>query len=324
MTEQWFSMHIHYASRPEALLVDCIQPLVRTLREHGLIRRYFFLRYWQEGPHVRLRLLPEPGAGDEVRSVAEREIKAFLRRRPALFEPDGATLRPVYQRLFLAEYGEERWNATYGVDGTMPIRSTNTVYQADYEPEYHRYGGRDGVELAEWHFEHSSDSVLDLMATANLHVRPVLLGQSAQLSAAACFALLDDDAAIVEFFTKNRAFWERSYGPDPVAAQPNFEKAYAGSGTRLRDRIAVIGTAVRRRDLAVLPPLQRDWVEHAYQLRDRLADLAESADRLPVPVLLASYLHMNNNRLGVTIQDEVYLSYMMARAVSESALDSAG
>lgn len=34
-----------------------------------------------------------------------------------------------------------------------------------------------------------------------------------------------------------------------------------------------------------------------------------------VPILLSSYVHMTNNRLGVSILDEIYLSYLMRAAL---------
>jgi hypothetical protein len=36
-------------------------------------------------------------------------------------------------------------------------------------------------------------------------------------------------------------------------------------------------------------------------------------------VLLSSYIHMTNNRLGVAILDEIYLSYLIERALEPAA-----
>ena len=36
---------------------------------------------------------------------------------------------------------------------------------------------------------------------------------------------------------------------------------------------------------------------------------------LTLRILLSSYVHMTNNRLGVNIHDEVYLAYLLKRAV---------
>ena len=45
------------------------------LREQELISRYFFIKYWLEGPHIRLRLLPSPGVDEDfVRHLAQTHI----------------------------------------------------------------------------------------------------------------------------------------------------------------------------------------------------------------------------------------------------------
>lgn len=311
----WISIHIHYASYPEPLLLECLRPLTSRLRERRLILGYFFIRYWFEGPHIRLRLLPEPGREVEVRCEAEQAIGEFLRRRPALYTPDAEELGPLYKGFYLAEYGEEAWDEAYGAGGVMPIRPTNTMSYEEYTPEYHRYGGPVGVAVAEWHFEHSSDMVLDLITAANVHVRPVLLGQSLQMSLTMCDVLLDgEDDAIAEFFAVNRRYWERSHNVDPKAADRYFDAAYGRCAARLRERITALRDGVRH-DEARLTPMQRGWVRHARELRRRLDSSSGIPDDFTVGRLLGSYLHMTNNRLGVTIPEEIYLSHLLRRAL---------
>src|SRR5205823_5207789 len=89
MSRRWVSLHVFYASNANPMLVDCIRPLLARLREEALISRYFFIKYWLEGPHVRLRLLPADGVDDHhVRDVAQAEIERYLRHRPSLYEID--------------------------------------------------------------------------------------------------------------------------------------------------------------------------------------------------------------------------------------------
>ena len=54
----WLAFHIFYAANPRPMMVDCIRPLLAELTGDGLISGYFFINYWLEGPHVRLRLRP--------------------------------------------------------------------------------------------------------------------------------------------------------------------------------------------------------------------------------------------------------------------------
>lgn len=333
----WISVHVFYASNANPMLVECVQPLVDRLRADGMIARYFFIKYWLEGPHVRLRLLPAAGVDPAaVRAEVNTALDAFLRRRPALYEADQDGLADLYKQMFLAEYGEERWNAIYGPDGVMPFRPNNSYAYIDYEREFGRYGGLAGVELAEWHFEHSSDLVLQLLATTNVHVRTVLLGLSAQVSMMMCGVFLRDERRIADFLEEYRVFWETSYQERSDEYHESFDTSYRKMGTALRDRVGDILRAVRGDSDTSLTAIERRWLTHCRELRDRVTALAEAGQLrfqrrgeaaphpvrdpdVALPVLLSSYMHMTNNRLGVSILDEIYLSYLMRSALLDAS-----
>ncbi|MGQ0837532.1 thiopeptide-type bacteriocin biosynthesis protein [Actinokineospora sp.] len=327
---QWISVHVFYASNANPMLVDCVRPLVAGLRERGLITRFFFITYWLEGPHVRIRLLPAPDADpDVIRAELEAALAGFLRRRPALYDADRAGMDVLYRRLYVAEYGEQSWAATYG-DAGMPFRANNSFDYLPYEPEYDRYGGPAGLEVSEWHFEKSSDIVLRLLGTTNVHVRTVLLGQSVQLAAVLCFEFLRTADRVARFLTDYRTFWETNFQEDSPKRYEVFDASYARMAPRLTARVAEIRDRVAGRD-AELTALETEWLNHVRDLRARTTVLAERGElvfaRGPVSdvdsalaILLSSYLHMTNNRLGVTIADEVYLSYILRKAVLDSAV----
>ncbi|WP_432837579.1 thiopeptide-type bacteriocin biosynthesis protein [Dactylosporangium sp. CA-092794] len=328
----WIGLHIYYASNADPLLLQCVAPLVARLRERGLLRRWFFIRYWVEGPHIRLRLLPASEAvAAEVRTVAQEAIAAFLKRRPALYDASTANSGDVYRRLYVAEYGEERWEQEYGESG-MPFRANNSVHEMAYEPEYDRYGGPAGIELAEWNFEASSDLVLRLLATTNTHVRSVLLGTSAQMSAALCFAFLREPPRVADFFTSYRAFWQASFGEPGDAMQDRFDANFARIGSELGHHLSRLGAGAADPGAGRLTAVERGWIDHAIELRAEVVKLAEAGqlvfrrgpDAEPTvvhdldvafTVLLSSYVHMTNNRLGASILDETYLSYLMTLAL---------
>src|SRR5690606_21723600 len=142
----WPALHVHYAANPQPLLVHCVRPLVDRLTEEGLLSGHFFINYWLEGPHVRLRLRPSgPDAEPEVRRRAEEAIGHFLETRPALYEVHSGFLKVFYNSLFDIEFpGEDR--ARYmGPDGRMNLRPNNSYRYEVYAPEYAKYGGPAGV-----------------------------------------------------------------------------------------------------------------------------------------------------------------------------------
>jgi hypothetical protein len=316
--------------------------LLRDLRQDDLLQRFFFIRYWMEGPHIRLRLRPRRQAdAGEICQRAEKEVAAFLARRPALYELDPEVLAPVYKELFLAEYSEEEWAARYGAGGQIPLRDNNSWAYIDYEPEYDRYGGPDGVRLAEWHFERSSTLALYLTETANVHVRTVLFGLAVQMMAAMAAAFFGPPPEIAGYFQGYGAFWEqRSEDPTQTRAS-GYERAYAGMAESLVTRVAEIHATVRDRDFRRLSGFMRSWAMHCVELRDHVARLTSQqrmifagfwepsgAQTAPLPltdlslvlrVLLNGYLHMTNNRLGVSIVDEIYLAYVLRSAFTDLA-----
>lgn len=140
---EWVSQHIFYYEceneRVDALLLDGLQPVVRSLAGDGLIDRNFFIRYRARGPHVRLRL---HAASSSCASVVEERsrdrLTDYLNRHPS---PSVDWVDEMY-------------------DDPYPNNSVQTIA---YEPEVQRYGGERGVEIAERHFHASSDAVLDVL-----------------------------------------------------------------------------------------------------------------------------------------------------------------
>jgi len=327
----WISLHVFYAANANPVLVNCVRPLVDSLREQGLLRSWFFIRYWLEGPHIRLRLLPtDPSVTAEVARAARTALESYLRERPALYEEDRNASGDLYKNMFLAEYSEDRWNELYGADGTMPFRDNNSIAHIAYERELARYGGPAGMELAEWHFQESSETVVTLLDTTNVHVRTVLLGQAAQLTAGLCFAFLRDEEAVARFLVNYRTMWETSYQEPSDNQHERFDRSYERMKDRLVTRVEHVRDSARGDSEAAPTPLERSWLAHCDELRDKVLGLFDEGSltfrdgpvqdpQVALAIVLSSYVHMTNNRLGVSILDEIYLSYILCKALSDMA-----
>ena len=312
----WVSLHIHYAADLDPLLTGCVAPLVRRLRDRGAVGDWFFVRYWVEGPHLRLRFRPEPGMSrTAVAETAGAEVTAFLRQQPAPDVPASGTPEQ-YRALFVAEYGQAAWDRRYGANRTMPVQPNNTHLLAEYEPEYHRYGGPHGMRLSEWHFCRSSDTVLQLLARRPLSPA-TRLGISAQLTMHLVAAFLDHPSAARSFLLRYAAEWERTYLPGQEGPGRH-EAAYRRVASRLRPKVNKILT-----DATSGAPDGAGWGGHCRALWHRVTDLATgsrspTADPAAVAQsLLVSYVHMTNNRLGLTIPEETYAADLLAASVSD-------
>ncbi|WP_149184555.1 lantibiotic dehydratase C-terminal domain-containing protein [Streptomyces sp. TRM49041] len=332
----WQATHVFYAANPRPMLLHCIRPLVAGLEADGLLAGYFFINYWLEGPHVRLRIKPSsPDVQEEVRRRTEQAVDAFLKERPALYEVDSGFLSDFYNTLFEIEFpGSER--AHYTDDqGRMRLRPNNTRSPEPYEPEYGKYGGPAGIELAEWHFRHSSDLVIEAFRTKNLHLRTVLLGTSAQLMMVVSGTFLPGDDELADYLDSYYAFWHRAFPGTGFIGSEEYDRNYAAMAPKLASRFAAVRAAVAGTlDGPRLPAFLAGWAEHCAELRDRARALAENGDlvfrswdgerdeqvtdpAVALPLLLSPYMHMTNNRLHVTIRDEAYLSHVLGRALRE-------
>lgn len=341
MPRNWISIHIFYYGDQNELLVNCLAPLVDTFRAQKWVQHAFFIRYWLEGPHIRLRLLPAPGVDEaEIKRVAEQTLALYLKNRPALFSPDAKSLAPIYRKMFLSEYREEKWNQLYGEGGEMPLRENNSFHYIAYEPEYDRYGGVEGVALSEWHFEQSSDLILELLREVNVRVSSILLGTSVQLFLPLFYGFFADDEAVINALDDYIKFWQNIHGEGwsrPGRTQTDtYEKHYARMARDLQQRVLEIKEYMtQEHNRKLLTPIESAWKAHILELRQRVDALfaegkltfdALPQDWLPGPFdlqtahyrrLLGSYVHMTNNRLGVSIYHEIYLAYLVKRALED-------
>ncbi|MFE5944683.1 lantibiotic dehydratase C-terminal domain-containing protein [Streptomyces sp. NPDC056480] len=348
---EWIALHVFYAASPRPMLVDCVRPLVARLTEEGLLAGHFFINYWLEGPHVRLRFRPaSPAAAPEVRRRAEEALTAFLKGRPALYEVDSGFLKDFYNALFDIEFPGEDRGRFMGDDGRMRLRPNNTFSEEPYAPEYAKYGGPAGVELAEWHFRHSSELVVDAFRTMNLHLRTVLLGTSAQLMMVMASCFLPEEDRLADYLDGYYAFWHRAFPGTGFIGSKEYERNYAEMAPALGRRFAAVRAAIASGELERLPSFLRGWAEHCLELRGRIAESAGRGELLfplregparedtgqlradPVeavptaplthlpsvlPRLLSPYMHMTNNRLHVTIRDEAYLSFVLGQVLRD-------
>ncbi|MFI9639331.1 lantibiotic dehydratase C-terminal domain-containing protein [Micromonospora sp. NPDC051925] len=333
---QWLGIHIFYGANARPMVVECIRPLVDELTAQGVLDTYFFMNYWMEGPHVRLRLRPRTRADEPaVRATAEAAIRRFLAARPALYEMDAGFRGELHERLFQLEYPQGAPDELTGPDGTPRMQPNNSFSYRPYEPEYGKYGGARGVALAEWHFRYSSDLVIDMVRTMNLHLRPVTLGSAAQLMLVMAGTFLPDRHDLVAFFDSYHQFWHRAFGGAGFVDNIDYDRMYARMSGDLDRRFQPILRALDQGEQHRLPVFLRGWAEHSGELRSRVSELAGSGEltfaypegAAAVTVtdpheasarLLSPYLHMTNNRLYITLRDEAYLAYLMARALRET------
>jgi hypothetical protein len=162
----------------------------------------------------------------------------------------------------------------------------------------------------------------------------VVLGLATQLmmTMTACFLPAEED--LLAFLDRYHAFWNRSFEGTNYTAQQGYDRAYQSMGDTLPARFRAIRAAIADQEPQRLPSRLRGWAEHCLELRDRASALARRGELVfrswdgerdlvitdpaqALPMLLFPYAHMTNNRLSVTVRDEAFLSYILARALRE-------
>jgi Lantibiotic biosynthesis dehydratase C-term len=208
----WVSAHVFHAGPLDGLLTGAVRPLVTELVDGGLVDGYFFLRYWEGGPHLRLRLRPTSGAAtDPVRAAVTARCTRYLAAHPSA--------RPVPEAEYAAaaaRLARQERRDTY----TESLYPNDSVHFVGYRPEHDRYGTGASLAAVERHFVESSRIALALVTTTDRPARQT----------AAFGALL----------------LARSVGPPRPEPGAGPDERYAAQ----RDRLLRLGSMLRRRTAA--------------------------------------------------------------------------
>ncbi len=302
----WHSEHLFhgggiYSAACDAVLLEAVEPFVRACEARGWIDRWFFIRYGERGPHVRLRL-------HGVRAVLEREAAPALREHLAALFP-------------ALEEGFPEAPSPAGGAGVSHVAAV------PYEPETARYGGPEGVLLAEAFFHLSSEAALALLRGTRRDERASRLGKALLATVVLVHAFRGSRDGAGEFARAYGTGYLRALVPDGERRE-QLTRAFGGGFEQQAETLtAYVEEAWSRLEsgdpLSAALDRYRAGLEEVRGRFGALLDagrLAQSGAVLTewegaVAAIASSYVHMMNNRLGVTIQEESYLAYLIHRSL---------
>ncbi|AJF67388.1 thiopeptide-type bacteriocin biosynthesis protein [Streptomyces vietnamensis] len=283
---EWTAWHLHLGttarSAHDRVVTDVIGPTVRELAPGT---PWFFIRYWQSGPHLRLRV------GD-LDAPARARVEAALTERLAVAgapapgeEPlDPAAYRSGAERLAAA--GETGENTT--VKDLLPPG----VHPAVYEPEFDRYGGTALMPAAESLFTLSSTLVLAALPKVTGERQRAALALRGTLAVAAA---LGDPAERAYYYAHGLGAW-RAWA------------AEAGHPAALLDTITRVEGAV-----ALDPEAHGPFAGWHARLAAHAEEIRAHSPAHPGMVLF-SHAHMLHNRLGLSLLEELRTYAVLAHA----------
>lgn len=280
----FFEDHV-YSETADRVIREVVAPLARACRPDAV--RWFFLRYAEEASHVRLR---------------------FLAPRPVLEET-------IWPRIAEAAASSE-----------LVVRAT----RERYEPEVERYGGPWGLALAEELFHRQSETALALLEKIPPGTRPQRLGKGLLAMLVLLFLYRGERRSAAGLARDYGTSYLKIWAVDAEEQEQwlrTFEEAFDRQADRLADYVESAWDALESGGELTpeLDAYRRDMDDGARRLRElfdqgrlRLHGRTAADWDEHVRFIVPSYIHMMNNRLGVLIQEESYLSVLIARTLGES------
>ncbi|MGE7386731.1 thiopeptide-type bacteriocin biosynthesis protein [Streptomyces sp. NPDC004126] len=281
--DTWHSHHLYLHSATEdtdAFLVHEAAPLLDGLVAAGEAAGWFFIRYGEGGPHVRVRVR---GLSAAAAAALPGELARAAKAVPEVPGP---------------------WPSRHGEVRAVP-----------YEPEPGRYGGPRALPVAEEVFEASTRAALDA-----LRALPAGGGTGARLTAAAdlahttVHALGTDPLTAARWLRGHAAGW-RWVTEVPLlpgaSVHTRVNTVYAAQRTGLGRRA---GELRGRLGAGTAAPGLLRWAAAVRGADERLRDLGEELRAW----VWGSQLHMLFNRLGITPDEERAVCRLAARTLLET------
>jgi thiopeptide-type bacteriocin biosynthesis protein len=307
--EEWRAWHI-FVQSIDALDRILVKGLLPEARNLGDAVGFFFLRYWENGPHVRARFR---GLDDEAFLALGNRLqscaRSFVEAIPVPTEtPPNLNLAESWQN-----------------NPRIPRFAPGTTVEIMYEPEFRRYGGRHGLLINERLFDASSRLALAIIEKT---IDTPALRQSIALTltATALSQVARGRAKACDFLEGMMEYW-RSFLSDPAAVEEQARQTYfAGSS----DFQAMLLPFTTTSTASTLQPLAERWQRilsaHFEQLRALATDNLLIHPLTGVPArdqaeieaalqsIMLSQIHMMNNRLGIVPQQEFHFAVVLKLA----------
>jgi Lantibiotic biosynthesis dehydratase C-term len=283
----WLSAHVFRHDDLDTLLTEQIGPLGAELTADRLIQRFFYLRYWEGGPHVRVRMRTTDVG--RLRSILTERLGGYLRAHPSR--------HPVGQSAYAA------WSEHYAkIEGRRYydrlLYAADTIIFRDYVPESDSFGHGRALHAVENNFCDSTE-----IALQTLNMPPQRrLSPAMAMTLATMISLPPTRVRDVPYDADTDSAWLKS-----------------------RDELLSLAERLRTADLSTesdVPVL--DWLRSLLELRDLLTALHAdgvfvTSSKRPVAYAIHRCLHLHLNRMGVTADQETRLRRLAQRTVASNS-----
>ncbi|NIF20366.1 thiopeptide-type bacteriocin biosynthesis protein [Candidatus Pantoea multigeneris] len=289
-SREWVYYKLYVGQRHDVLdyvIVDILNKIDSLLLNHP----WFYLRYIDEnGTHLRLRIQLPVG-----QKSLDTEIFSLL--HDGMTEVDTAPYNTYEPLISITGHSEPLH--------TGPQFSAFCI-KDDYVPEYDKYGGEEGIAIAERVFSQSSilaRKIIKHERQGDLNRKDLVL----PLFLTGLQVFIKPENRQV-FLTRYATFW-LSGNPAIGSLKMAFaEQAYnlLDAGEELVPGLSSLSVTEQH--------LIQTWREHLAQGRD---DYIKKAGQFPKDILeliAFHFIHLMNNRLGFNTLEEAYIATLLATA----------
>ena len=327
--DTWLSIYLFYNEPWEDFLQKAVEPYVNTAIQTGIAQQYFFIRYWERGPHIRLRLKGEVEMVYKIlKPNMEEHFNHYFESKPS-----------------------QRTEPNYPDDFSDDLKwlPNNALVEVEYQPEIKRFGGEVGMLISEKQFMLSSKTVLDFLnQKGKTWSYDDAMGIAIKLHLSFVHAVglgLEEATDFFDFFVKNwlphtykkeqGGFHEKDLEHHANLSLAAFDKSFDTQKETLIPFHTTLWEALERGDEFEQSVLN-DWVLGNKSIASELIAAAKQDHLQPrspkckyqffselqsqnklLWSIFADYIHLTNNRLGITNKDEPYLCFMMMKCLQE-------
>ncbi|VTS16961.1 lantibiotic dehydratase C-terminal domain-containing protein [Streptococcus pseudoporcinus] len=269
----WTYYKIYYYNNQDKLLNESI---FKGLSELS-ISDFFFIRYWEGGPHIRLRIREKNNTCKINRLFSK--IQQYLNDSDSKVNYSEVDYKSISKYLEKIDYDE-----------TSMIRvEDNSIISSQYIPEIEKYG-KNGIAFAEKEFIFSSNLIRIILNKVHSRKSKIILSSLFQKKVIATVLRMTEYQS---FFRDYQSYW-KMYMDLPQQELINKEAS---------DIMGIISESnFQETDLFFTKIGLGNFYESIF------LELARCEKNIPNTYYLFNFIHLFNNRLGVSLQDEVLTS----------------
>lgn len=290
MNTKWFAVYLFYPGDLDLMLNKLLTPFINDFfPQQRQDIHYFFIRYWENGSHIRLRIKADSILQDILTAELKKRADVFFVQYPGLSEP-----------------------LSFHKDTLL---TDHQVQFSIYEPETARYGDQRSLAWAETHFFKSSAFILNWIDTRKPGASVLI--QALRMHLILLFAMQCEMPKLIGICNSFIDGWlPRLYNQQE---DPETQKSYW---------LAKFEVSFNQTKEFILPASQVFWnelangtadsaVQNLLQVNIQVMQNYQSAgfEETKLTGIITSMMHMNNNRLGISNDEEAYGMYCILQCL---------